>query len=112
MDFAATVDLKNYENIEWENYPIKEGLFYETRGVQEPKEEKKGQNFPIPDASILVVLHKEHKIYYSEGPLYKVFQLPPALERDTRKYIQEYFRKNYTLELSVRPIGKKWFDEN
>ncbi len=28
--------------------------------------------------------------------------------RDTRKYVQDYFREKYGLELSVRPIHKKW----
>jgi hypothetical protein len=31
MDFAATVDLKNPELIDWENYPITSGLFYESK---------------------------------------------------------------------------------
>lgn len=31
MDFAATVDLKNPELIDWEKYPIRNGVFYETR---------------------------------------------------------------------------------
>jgi hypothetical protein len=65
MDFAATVDLKNPQTIDWENYPIKSGRFYETRGSLEPTEMKKSQSFPTPDATVIVVLHKDHKLYYS-----------------------------------------------
>ncbi len=113
MDFAAMLDLKNSENINWENYPIKWWLFYETRGANEQKEEKKSLSFPIPDATIIITLHKDHKIYYSSKiEEYTPFILPPALHRDTRKYIQEYFRKEYNLELSVRPVKMKWLDSN
>lgn len=111
MDFSATQDLKNPEQIDWEKYPVKEGLFYETRWNLEPKEIKKSISFPTPDATIMVTLHKDHKIYYSYENPYQPFTLNPALHRDTRKYIQEYFRHTYWLELSVRPIHKKWFDE-
>ena len=64
MDFAATVDLKNPSSIDWENYPIRSGRFYDTRGSGEPVEIKKSVNFPTPDATVVVILHKDHKIYY------------------------------------------------
>jgi hypothetical protein len=66
MDFASLVDLKNPANIDWETYPIKSGKFYESRGASEPVEVKKSVSFPIPDAMVIVVLHQEHKIYYSD----------------------------------------------
>lgn len=31
MDFSSGVDLKNPNNIDWENYPIRCGVFYNTR---------------------------------------------------------------------------------
>lgn len=114
MDFAALFDLKNAEKIDWQNYPIQSGVFYEWRWQVEPKEIKMITTFPIPDAEIHVTLHKDHKIYYSEWGTnkYNFFILPPALHRDTRRHIQEYFRNTYALELSVRPINKKWFSED
>ena len=66
MDFASIIDLKNPENIDWENYPIRSGIFYETRGGSEKQEVKQSQTFPIPDATIVVFLHQDHKIYYSD----------------------------------------------
>lgn len=148
MDFAATVDLKNPELIDWEKYPIRNGVFYETRWSLEPIELKKSVTFPIPDASIIVVLHKEHKTYYGytesvisstceKSALWEIFWadvshcstwqdskrnehrasytpfiLPPPLHRDTRSYVQGHFRSKYNLELSVRPIQKKWMSED
>ena len=66
MDFASMIDLKNPENIDWEKYPIQSGVWYTTRGSLEPREAKKSQSFPLPDATIIVILHKDHKLYYSE----------------------------------------------
>lgn len=113
MDFAALIDLKNPENIDWEKYPIQDGVFYETRWSLEPKEEKKSVSFPIPDATVIVILHKEHKIYYCNSQNeFQPFILPPPLHRDTRSYVQGHFRSQYNLELSVRPIQKKWMSED
>lgn len=134
MDFAATVDLKNPDNINWENYPIQSGVFYESRGTLEERGEKKSKIFPIPDASVIVILHKDHHIYYTDPTLiqdipefswqdlslgktvtelidkssYRPFVLPPALQRNTRQYVQEYFRSQYEIELSVRPVHAHW----
>ena len=109
MDFAATVDLKNPDNIDWESYPIQSGKFYETSGTLEPREEKKSRTFPTPDATVIVILHEDHRVYYSAWwEPYTPFVLPPALSRDTRQYVQEFFRDNYSLELSVRPVHAKW----
>jgi adenine-specific DNA glycosylase len=64
MDFAAMVDLGNPENINWSDYPIQSGKFYETRGNLEPQEAKKTVAFPTPDATIIVTLHQDHRVYY------------------------------------------------
>lgn len=64
MDFASLIDLKNPNQILWETYPIHDGLFYNTRGSLEQMKEKKTTHFPLPDAQIIVILHKEHKLYY------------------------------------------------
>jgi adenine-specific DNA glycosylase len=116
MDFASIVDLKNKNLIDWEAYPIKSGLWYETRGNMENIEIKKVQNFPTPDAQIVVILHKDHKVYYSntywkwEERKYTPFILPASGQRDIRWYVQDYFRSGYLLEVSVRPPHRKWLD--
>jgi hypothetical protein len=114
MDFAATVDLKNPDNIDWENYPIQSGLFYGTRGSLEPREEKKSRSFPTPDATVVVILHQDHRDYYIPpySDEYTPFILPAALHRDTRLFVQEYFRRFHFLELSVRPVHAKWLADD
>jgi A/G-specific adenine glycosylase len=135
MDYASLIDLKNPSTIDWENYPIKSGKFYEARGSREEFEVKKSESFPTPDATVIVILHENHRIYYSprhpeftkdpanqkhgfflrqndEKIQYSPFLLPPALSRDTRWYVQEYFRVWYGLELSVRPAHRKWISED
>jgi A/G-specific adenine glycosylase len=114
MDFASIIDKKNPETIDWDTYFLRESAFYETRGSLEPKVTKKISSFPIPDATILVILHENHKLYYSPAinEQYVPFTLAPGLTRDTRKYVQEYFRTHYALELSVRPVHKKWLSKD
>jgi HhH-GPD superfamily base excision DNA repair protein len=112
MDFAALIDLKSANLIDWDIYPIQSGRFYETRGTLEPVEMRKSMTFPLPDAQILLVLHRDHQIYYSKKGGYRPFLLPPALTRDVRKYIQDTFRSDYSLELSVRPPKEKWISKD
>jgi A/G-specific adenine glycosylase len=113
MDFSSMIDLKNPDQIDWDNYPIPYGVWYKSRWSLEPKEEKKIQSFPIPDATILVFLHENHTIYLSENSeTYEPFILPAWLTRDSRKYIKDIFRERYQLELSVRPPHKKWLSKN
>ena len=80
MDFAATIDLKNPSNIDWESYPIQSGRFYETRGSLESIEIKKSISFPTPDATVIVVLHKDHRVYYSSPVC--VIPIIPVIARD------------------------------
>jgi hypothetical protein len=80
--------------------------------VSEIIEKKISTSFPIPDAQIVVILHQDHRIYYSlPMELYSPFILPASEDRDTRKYVQDYFRKKHQLELSVRPVHKKWLSK-
>lgn len=76
------------------------------------QEKKKKLIFPTKDASIRIVLHENHKTYYSSSETeYQAFTLPPT-EGDIRHYVQEYFRVNYGLELSVRPVHDKFFEND
>lgn len=113
MDFSSGIDLKNPQNIDWENYPIQSGVFYSTQWSLEPQEIKITKTFPIPDARVVVILHQDHKLYFSEkwSESYSPFFLPPALHRDIRQYVQEQFRERYSVELSVRPIHRKWLSD-
>ncbi len=112
MDFARIIDDKNPNNIDWENYPLQCGKFYETRGSLEIFETKNKETFPIPDARIIAILHENHKKYFWLYPnKYSPFLLPPAENRDIRNFVKEFFREKYNLEVSVRPIHKKWLSQ-
>ncbi len=109
MDFSRIVDDKNPDHIDWEAYPIQSWLFYQTRWVDEPKWIKKWVRFPIADAHVIVVIHENHKKYYSSHTdKYTPFILQWVWENDVRKYVQGYFREKHNIELSVRPVHKKW----
>jgi hypothetical protein len=52
-------------------------------------------------------------VYYSlRDTSYSPFILSASEDRDTRRYVQEYFRTIYALELSVRPVHKKWLSRD
>lgn len=112
MDFGSLISLNNKSGIDWEGYPFKNCQFYETLGSLELEQKKKQQIFPTKDAQIIVILHKDHKVYYSSNVTeYKPFILPPT-EENIRHFIQSHFRDQYRLELSVRPIHDKYFEND
>jgi hypothetical protein len=109
MDWARLMEPKNSNLLNRETYIFKESEFYISGWETEIIEKKITQYFPIPDATVIVILHQDHRMYYSLAKdIYSPFILPPSEDRDTRKYVQDYFRDNYQLELSVRPVHKKW----
>ncbi len=113
MDFSRLVDNKNPRLIDWERYPITSGKFFETKWSLEPIIEKRVQRFPTADAHIVVIIHESHRIYYSStDEKYAPYILVWVWEVDTRAYVQRYFREKYSIELSVRPIHKKWMGED
>jgi A/G-specific adenine glycosylase len=58
------------------------------------------------DARVFVILHENHKKYYSPFKTkYAPFVLPAS--HNTRAGIKDWFREQYGLELSVRPPHKK-----
>lgn len=128
MDWANLVDFNTKSQIDWEQYP-RIGIFWTTHGASEEEKVKVNTSFPVPDARVVVFLHRDHSIYFSdpEGnswvsklPLdifpkvqgrdtYFPFIFSPSESRYTRGYVQEYFRKKYGLEVSVRPIQRKGY---
>ena len=128
MDWANGIDLNEKSQIAWETYP-RIGIFGTTLGESEPYQAKVNTTFPIPDARIIVFLHRDHKSYLSDPEahtwvrhlplsifptvqdrdIYFPFLLPPCESRDTRAYVQTFFRKHYNLEISVRPIHTRGY---
>lgn len=92
---------------------ISYGKFEQTRGNLEVKPERIRQVFPTKDAEIRVVLHQNHDRYYlapkGDGCMH-YFSLPPlslSASRDHRSAVKQFFKENYNLEVSVRPIHTK-----
>ena len=118
MDFGSTISLNtkpSWEN-EWQelskDFPLDNCLWLKTQGALEVQKKKKRLVFPTKDASIRVILHENHRIYYSSTEWeYQSFTLH-ATEGDIRQAVQEYFHTKYRLELSVRPIHDKYFEND
>jgi len=112
MDFSTLIDINQIQRIDFDNYPLKNSKFLETRGSLEIKPEPKNPlNPPLSGgkktAKIMVILHKDHKQYFSAHPdNFQGFELPPC-SWDHRHYIQDLFQKDHRLDLSVRPVYKK-----
>ena len=107
MDFWSLVSLNSVDKIDWKTYPLKDSQFYRTQWKLENNIKTKNDAFPIKKSKVVVILHKDHKEYYSESENYKPFILKPSWVSDIRKYVKEYFLKKYELDLSVRPVHKK-----
>ena len=134
MDYGATVSLNAIKNINWDNYPLPSSKFYQTRWELEPIPEKKKSSFPNKQAHVIAILHKDHKMYFGAPPHptspYQGEEqaaasslltkegieggfTPFLIWKNTwnpRAMIQEYFLKEYHLELSVRPPEVKSYN--
>lgn len=109
MDWARIAEPKTANLLDPDNYIFTSSQFYISRWAIEVIEKKISVSFPTPDAQVVVILHQDHQVYYSISiELYSPFILTASEDRDTRKYVQEYFRTRYGLELSVRPVHRKW----
>jgi len=107
MDFASLYSKNSKSVIDHEASPFQDCLFGKTQGELEIETKKSAVYFPQKDARIEVILHENHRKYYSSSTeKYSPFYLEPTQD-DIRKYVQDYFRTNYGLELSVRPAHLK-----
>ena len=115
MDLGALWSTNSHEWIDWSRSPFIHCLFSKTQGSLEIAPIKVRSYFPVLDAQTLVIIHRDHKQYFSEGKddfspfLLNPISTLPTPPKDTRHYVQEYFREHYGLELSVRPARKQWY---
>jgi hypothetical protein len=111
MDLAS-VSIK-YDDISDENYPLIGCKWRETRWTLEQEQIKKWEKFETKNANIIVILHENHKKYFSENKaLYKPFILPNAWRKNIRHFIQKYFLEKHWLTLSVRPVHDKFIKKS
>lgn len=108
MDFAACS--RTSESIY--GFPALQGICTYVQMTQRAKKAVSKQDaFPSKSAQTVLVLHENHRLYFSsEEQKYSPFILPTPL--NSRNRIKEYFRRQYGLELSVRPPRAKGFLDN
>ena len=107
MDFAATIDINEKDNIDWENYFLADSKFFKEKWISEKKVEKIRNTIDKKDAEIIVFIHEDHKEYFSANEdILEPFYLWKNAE-DHRHFIKNHFKSNFNLSLSVRPAYKK-----
>lgn len=111
MDFANLVCLKNPL---CDTCPVASKCEYKK---QKGKQESRESQGIIPQgmipfgkslrgARVMLILHKDHKKYYSEfSEKYRPFLLPTGVR--TREEIKKYFELKYRLIIAVRPPHKR-----
>ena len=93
------------------NYPLQDCKYYTTQWELEPLKAKKKSTFPTKQASVFIILHKDHKTYLSDDlDNYTVFKLWVS-EINSREFAKQYFLERYNLHISVRPPHKKDFQD-
>lgn len=77
-------------------------VYFQTNGEREPTTFAKKSTFPMREAQTVVVLHENHKQYFSSvQERFTPFTLPSPL--NTRARIKEHFLRVHGLNISVRP---------
>jgi hypothetical protein len=87
-------------------------VYYKEKGQKEQIVKKTKDIFGESEAEqVMVILHENHRKYFSEGRgVYKPFLLPTGYV--TRQAIKNWFMTKYELTLSVRPPHQKSLTNN
>lgn len=110
MDFSSLISTTK-EKTDWENYPLKDCKWYQTRGEKEIIPEKKKKP-SLKNFWVIIHLHENHKLYFSQNEeLYQPFTIGDNQWADSRQRAKTYFKENFWLDVSVRPPHKH-FKEN
>lgn len=113
MDWSRLMEPKASTWFDANIYIFTESEFYLSKWENEIIKKKISVSFPTPDAQVVIILHQDHRVYYSlSDKSYSPFILPASEDRDTRRYVQDYFRSKYAIELSVRPVHYKWLSQD
>lgn len=106
MDLANAVCVKKPR---CEICPLRqECRYYQTQGELEESSTPTKTRFPLNEAQVILVLHRQHQEYFSASKEeYQPFRLPVSLT--SRSQIKEYFRRQHGLELSVRPPHRQGY---
>ena len=106
MDFGSLVCTKNPKCTQC---PLrKHCVYYKTMGKKEVQKKIFQEDFPTKQAFAYVILHENHKIYFSRSKkIFKPFRLSP--EENSREAIKYFFENHYQLKISVRPPKMKLY---
>lgn len=106
MDFSNIESLKK-ESVDWQTYPLKNCEWFKTKWEKEfiPQKWIKKQ---LLGANIILHLHENHKIYFSENEdIYTPFYI--SWWKDSpRETVKAYFLEKFWLSVSVRPPHKNY----
>ncbi len=106
MDFSSLVSTTK-EKVDWEEYPLKNCKWYQTRWKSEYIPEKKSKQ-KVVWADIIIHLHENHKTYFSENEeSYTPFYISWWKE-NPREKAKAYFLEKFWLSVSVRPPHKNY----
>lgn len=109
MDFGSAICTKNPK---CDVCPLESRCAYAlSSGTKEEHQKKQKEVFPTKEAYAYVILHEEHRRYFSsDKKVFCPFMLPP--EEHSREAIKYYFYNTYGLNVSVRPPKiKLYIDE-
>ena len=83
-------------------------VYAQSNGSLEAVVKRGSSQFPSAEAQTILVLHENHRKYFSvESERFVPFVLPAPL--NTRPRIREYFARQYGLQLSIRPPRAKGY---
>jgi len=104
MDFGALVCMRNPKCGEC---PLASHcVYFQERGENERTAARGKDAFPLQVAQAFVILHENHKKYFSQSKKKCTpFILPPG--RTSREDIKDFFLSKYALKVSVRPPKMK-----
>jgi hypothetical protein len=94
MDFATTFNtpVSIFGN---SHYPLPECKYYQTKAALEPLKKIKKSTFPTKQAHVFIILHKNHKTYYSSNTeKYSPFHLPPS-PLTPRENAKQFFKQQF-----------------
>jgi A/G-specific adenine glycosylase len=106
MDFGSRICVRNPK---CEECPLKRYcLYYKTGGTKEMQKKVLSEVFPTKKAFAYVILHENHKNYFSFScKTFQPFMLPP--QENSRESIKYFFETHYAIKVSVRPPKMKIF---
>lgn len=105
MDFWQLVDHNSISKINFENYPLKQSIFFLEKGKKElANTQKRSTPQKYKNMYGIIFLHKNHKLYFSSCNAFYapfIFSIPSI--HMLRQQVLQYFQEVYNISISLRP---------